>query len=175
MGYVRWSYPDAMLREVRAGLLADERHPAIAQEAAQAIVETLLRAPHLEHVWRCKWDQVAEKITSAVWIASGTRSSAMFSSHDLRPGEIMLHNHPASGAAESHLLTPSEADCEMAHGLADRGIGAAIITNDQTQFVLFRAPGFAHRETTVKQWRAEWLGLAVSIGTQTTTTRSKAP
>jgi hypothetical protein len=142
-GYARWGYPETMLGEVRSGLIAGLRHPAISDEAARSIVATILLAPHLEHAWRCGWDSTAGQITSALWIATGTADRLAYSDQDVTPGEIVVHNHPAT----RDYLAPSETDLQTAADLVPHGIGSAIIDNTLQQWILIRAPGFGHRAT----------------------------
>ena len=67
-------------------------------------------------------------------LARGTDDSAPAIINSLRPGEVLLHNHP------SGRLKPSEADLGVASICGKSGIGFAIHNNDCTNFYVVVEP-----------------------------------
>jgi len=68
----------------------------------------------------------AGAVDSVRVLARGNRSAVPAILHIPRPGEVVIHNHP------SGILTPSDADLEIASALGNNAVGAFIVDNDVT-------------------------------------------
>jgi hypothetical protein len=116
--------------------------PSIEPHVRQYIVEEIAYAGELlgggivpECSFVCAWDPVRKQIVDARLVACGRRDHTPILSSDLRPGELLVHNHP------SGKLEPSEQDLKIANGnAADGGFGFAIISNDATRLYVVREP-----------------------------------
>lgn len=66
-------------------------------------------------------------------LAFGSEESVPAIKSVVRPGDVVLHNHPADG------VSPSEADISIAAELAEQNIGSYIVNNEVTKiYVIFQ-------------------------------------
>lgn len=106
--------------------------PLIA-ESCQYLAEAIVEAGNVEVL------SAATCTSAGVWedarvIARGNEDSAPAILRSLRPGDIMLHNHPSGD------LKPSDADIGVASLCGKSGIGFAIHNNDCTEFYIVVEP-----------------------------------
>ena len=94
----------------------------------------------LELTFSCAWDPEARLITAPRLVFIGSSDMTRNLRQDAVPGEILLHNHPATPTG---LLVPSHEDCEHAIHYALEGIGSAIVSSDLSQLVMLREPPLA--------------------------------
>ncbi len=104
-------------------------------KAAAVAVRTAIRlAGGNEVCFVCALDDEGV-ITSARVVARGDVSSVLALPGVTQRGDLLLHNHP------SGVLTPSEADLEVASRLHGNGVGFAIVDNEATRvYVVTEVP-----------------------------------
>ncbi|ACL69549.1 helicase C-terminal domain-containing protein [Halothermothrix orenii] len=80
------------------------------------------------------------KIMDYTLLARGNLKMVPAIISDLKPGQVIVHNHPSSD------LTPSAADIRIASRMGNQGIGFIIIDNDLNNAYVVVEPKIPHRE-----------------------------
>mgnify|MGYP000856881325 FL=1 len=111
----------------------------IAAEDRQMLVDAISEAHGAEvlSAATCRADKSWDNIRI---LARGNEDSAPAIVRSLRPGDVMLHNHPSGE------LMPSDADLSVAALCGKSGIGFAIHNNECTEFYVVVEP-FIEKET----------------------------
>lgn len=111
----------------------------IATEDRQLLVDAISAAQGAEvlSAATCRADKTWDNIRI---LARGNEDSAPAIVRSLRPGDVMLHNHPSGE------LMPSDADLSVASLCGKSGIGFAIHNNDCDQFYVVVEP-FIEKKT----------------------------
>lgn len=149
--------PDPAVRRAVAPSIAPTVQRYIAEEIALA--GELLGGGIIPEVsFVCAWDRALKQIVDARLVACGRRDHTPILSSDLRPGELLVHNHP------SGKLEPSEQDLKVANGNAADGFGFAIISNDATRLYVVREP--TRPKPRIRFWKLGRFALLYEPGTR---------
>ena len=106
--------------------------------AAAAAIRTAIRLAGGNEVCFVGTLDADGQVASARVVARGDVSSVLALPGVAQRGEMLLHNHP------SGLLTPSDADLEIATRLHSNGVGFAIVDNDASRlYVVTEVPSTA--------------------------------
>ncbi len=96
-------------------------------------------------------DSKSEQITDYNLLARGNKYMAPAILSDLRPGQVIIHNHPSGD------LTPSANDIHIASRVGEKGTGFAIIDNNVANIYIVVEPRLPDEE--VKLNRKELISL----------------
>ncbi|MFN2363283.1 MAG: JAB domain-containing protein, partial [Halarsenatibacteraceae bacterium] len=80
------------------------------------------------------YDGNQELLTSIKAVSRGNESMAPAIISNLKPGNVVIHNHPSGD------LRPSPADIRIASKLGNQGIGFIIVNNDLTDSYIVVSP-----------------------------------
>ncbi len=80
------------------------------------------------------YDGKQEVLTSIKAVSRGNESMAPAIISNLKPGDVVIHNHPSAD------LRPSPADIRIASKLGNKGIGFIIINNGVTDSYIVVSP-----------------------------------
>jgi ATP-dependent DNA helicase DinG len=111
-------------------------------EAASAVADQIRQAGGVEvfFIGRRGPDGLVRDVESRAY---GSPTEVPVAPHDVRPGDVIIHNHPSGG------LTPSSADINVASTFFQMGVGFYIVTNDCTQVRVVTRPHDEKKKTPI--------------------------
>jgi len=131
-----------------------EPSPVLHPDAARAIRDAVVEASGNE-VFFVGRPGAGHAVAEVQVVARGHERAVPAIVRDVRPGEVLIHNHP------SGVLQPSDADLDIAARWGAMGVGFVIVDNEATSAYTVVEP---HRETKTKRLGADPIDAVFTFG-----------